>query len=62
MEENIYYHIHKINEDVDDKWYEGATINIGDEYNLFYKNSIEFEAKLTKIKRSFLGVMFISMF
>lgn len=48
MEENIYYHIHKINEDVDDKWYEGATINIGDEYNLFYKNSIEFEAKLTR--------------
>ena len=49
MEENIYYHIHKISKDVDDdKWYEGATITIGNEHNLFYKNSIEFEAKFSR--------------
>lgn len=32
MEENIYYHIHKISKDIDDdKWHEGATIIIGND-------------------------------
>ena len=26
MEENIYYHIHRIDKEIDDKWCEGATI------------------------------------
>ena len=49
MEENIYYHIQRISQDVDDdKWHEGATISIGNEHNLFYKNSTEFEAKFSR--------------
>ncbi len=46
MEENIFYHIHKVGECFNDKqWYEGAIINIGNEYNFFYKFCTEFEAK-----------------
>lgn len=49
MEENIYYHIHKIGTELnDDKWHEGAIINIGNEQNFFYKQSIEFEAKFPR--------------
>ena len=48
MEENIYYHIHRIDKEIDDKWCEEATINIGNEYNLFYKSCTEFEAKFLK--------------
>ena len=50
MGENVYYHIHRIDKEIDDKWCEGATINIGNEYNLFYKFCTEFEAKFLKYK------------
>lgn len=46
MEENIFYHIHKVANDFSDKqWHEGAIIDIGKQYNIFYKLCTEFEAK-----------------
>lgn len=46
MEENIFYHIHKVVADSnDEKWQKGFIINIGNEYNYFYKLCTEFEAK-----------------
>lgn len=44
MEENIYYHIHKINTKVDNSlWHVGAVIEIGNEINDFYRQSLEFK-------------------
>ena len=46
MEDNIYYHIHKIDEGINEvKWIEVTIFNIGDDYNYFYKQSVQFEPK-----------------
>ena len=44
MEENIYYHLYKINTKVDNSlWHAGSVIEIGNEINDFYRQSLEFK-------------------
>lgn len=46
MVEKIFYHIHKISTNGDNSiWHEGSIIEIGNELNDFYKQSVQFEPK-----------------
>lgn len=50
MNEKIFYHIHKIQNDNTEKlWKVGNKINIGKEYNYFFKLAREFEPKFLEI-------------
>lgn len=50
MNEKIFYHIHKIqNANIEKLWIVGNRINIGKEYNCFFKLAREFEPKFSEI-------------
>ena len=50
MKEKIFYHIHKIqNSNAEKSWKVGNRINVGKEYNYFFKLAREFEPKFSEI-------------
>ncbi len=51
MDEKIFYHIHKIQNNYSEEiWKISNKIIIGKEYNYFFKRAIEFEPKFSKIE------------